>query len=287
VVELRKKIVRKVASHFALIIVSLFSLFPIYFMLITAFSSIPAASISASSLIPNLKFFTLSNFSAVILNSQFYMVWLKNSLIYSLSAAAIGVTFSALTGYALSKFNFPGRTIVIYVIIILSLLPALVMVLPFYLLLGHYGVTNSYLGLIIVYISGGAVFTAILTKNFMDSIPNDLEESALIDGYTKTQAFTKIILPLSKPILYLSLLLTFVGPYTDYAFANLFLTSSNLFPLGLGLYEASKTATNGSGVILNYGVFTAFGLLMGIPIFIIYLIFQKNIISGLTMGAVK
>lgn len=284
---MRKKIAKKIISHFALIVVSLFSLFPIYFMLITAFSSIPAASISASSLIPNMKYFTLSNFSAVVQSGQFYTVWLKNSLIYSLSAAAIGVAFSALTGYALSKYNFPGRTIVIYVIIILSLLPALVMVLPFYLLIGHYGLTNSYLGLIVVYISGGAVFTAILTKNYMDSIPSDLEESALIDGYTRTQAFTKIILPLSKPILYLALLLTFVAPYTDYAFANLFLTSPNLYPLSLGLYEASKSATNGSGVILNYGIFTAFALLMGIPIFIIYLIFQKNIISGLTMGAVK
>lgn len=282
----KSRLIRRVATHAVLILVCLFSLFPVYFMIITSFSSLPVESISAMTLIPRASTLTLSSYSSVLYHSSpAFGILLENSLIFGGSAAAIGLALAAFTGFALSKFNFPGRRTFIYFIIIISLFPSFVMILPFYLEFNELGLVDTYLGLIIPYSAGAVVFSGILVKNYMDSIPDDIEEAALVDGLGRTGAFFRILLPLCLPVLGLAALLAFIGPYTDYALANVFITSNNLHTLALGLFgDYSRTTSQGSAV---WGVVTAFALLMSLPIFAAYMVFQRYIISGLTLGAVR
>jgi arabinogalactan oligomer / maltooligosaccharide transport system permease protein len=280
------RLLRRVATHAALILTCAFALFPVYFMIVTSFSSLPVEAITAMSLLPKASQLTLSSYAAVLYHSSpAFGTLLMNSLIFGGSAALAGVALAAFTGFALSKWNFPGRRSFIYFIIVISLFPSFVMILPFFLEFHELGLVNTYLGLIIPYSAGAVVFSGILVKNYMDSIPDDIEEAALVDGLGRTGAFFRILLPLCLPVLGLAALLAFIGPYTDYALANVFIYSNSLHTLALGLFgDYSRTTSEGTAV---WGVVTAFALLMSLPIFAAYMIFQRYIISGLTLGAVR
>ncbi len=283
---LTRKIVNKILSHIVLIAATVFALFPIYFIFWTSLLRIRLAAIDLSSLIPNISQVTLQNYSTVLSDPTFFTIYLKNSLIFGFSAAAVGLVLALFTGYALSRFSFPGRKPFIYFIIALMQFPGTMLVIPYFFMFNELHLINTYLGLIIPYSAGSIVFSGILVKNYIDSIPEDLEEAALVDGETKTGAFVKVIIPLIKPILALGMLLAFVGPYTDFILARAFITGNSLQTLALRLFSVSATSSSG-GAAPNYGVFSAFSFLMGIPILIVYLVFQKYIISGLTLGGVK
>lgn len=283
--HLKRSIVHKILSHIALIAASVFAIFPIYFIFWTSLLKIRLAAIDLNSLVPNASLVTLQNYTTILSDPTFFTIYLKNSLIFGFSAAAVGLVLALFTGYALSRFSFPGRKPFIYFIIALMQFPGTMLVIPYFFMFNQLHLINTYLGLIIPYSAGSVVFSGVLVKNYIDSIPEDLEEAALVDGETKTGAFVKVIIPLIKPILALGMLLAFIGPYTDYILASAFITGNNLQTLALRLYTVSTGSS--SGVSLNYGVFSAFSFLMGIPILIVYLIFQRYIISGLTLGGVK
>ena len=275
---------KRIASHVVLIVACAFALFPIYFIVITSFSTLPVASITAQVLIPKMSQLSLASYHAILYSqSPSFVSLLGNSVIFAGSAALIGLLLAAFTGFALSKFNFPGRRTFVYFILLISLFPSFVLILPFYLEFAKLGLIDSYLGLIIPYSAGAVVFSGILVKNYMDSIPDDIEEAALVDGLSRTQAFFRVLLPLCYPVLGLAAFLAFVGPYTDYALAHVFLTSSDKWTLALGLYNVANTDTGQS----NYGLVTAFAIVMSIPIVAFYMAFQRDIIGGLTLGAVR
>ncbi len=275
---------KRVVSHLVLILACAFALFPIYFIVITSFSTLPIASITAQVLIPKLSQFSTASYHAILFSqSPSFTSLLWNSTIFAGSSAAIGLLLAAFTGFALSKFNFPGRRTFVYFILLISLFPSFVLILPFYLEFAKLGLIDSYLGLIIPYSAGAVVFSGILVKNYMDSIPDDIEEAALVDGLGRTGAFFRVLLPLCYPILGLAAFLAFVGPYSDYALAHVFLTSSDKWTLALGLYNVASTDSGAS----NYGLVTAFAIVMSLPIVAFYMAFQRYIIGGLTLGAVR
>ncbi len=279
------RILKRAASHAVLIVACLFALFPIYFMIVASFSTFPLGAISASILVPRPSQVTLTSYHAILLDQNpSFVAMLTNSLIFAGSAALIGLGLAAFTGFALSKFNFPGRRTFVYFILLISLFPSFVMILPFYLMFAKLGLIDTYIGLIIPYSAGAVVFSGILVKNYMDSIPDDIEEAALVDGLGRTEAFFRVLIPLCLPVLGLAAFLAFVGPYTDYAFAHVFIDTSNLWTLALGLY--SINSPEGQGV-QNYGLVCAFALVMSLPIVAFYMAFQRWIIGGLTMGAVR
>ncbi|HTS32951.1 MAG TPA: ABC transporter permease subunit [Thermoplasmata archaeon] len=279
------RIAKRVATHAILILTCIFALFPIYFMVVASLSTLPVAAITAHILVPRPSSLTLSSYHSILLDQNpSFLAELTNSLIFACSAAAIGLALAAFTGFALSKFNFPGRRTFVYFILLISLFPSFVMILPFYLMFAKLGLIDTYIGLIIPYSAGAVVFSGILVKNFMDSIPDDIEEAALVDGMTRTQAFFSVLIPLCLPVLGLAAFLAFVGPYTDYAFAHVFIDSNNLFTLALGLYQINSA--NGAGA-QDYGLVCAFALVMSLPIVAFYMLFQRYIIGGLTLGAVR
>ncbi len=278
------RLAKRVASHVILIGACAFALFPIYFIVVTSLSTLPIAGITAHVLVPSPSTITTASYGTVLYHlSPNFLTLLTNSLIFSGSSAAIGLALAAFTGFALSKFNFPGRRTFVYFILLISLFPGVLLVIPFYFMFSSLGLIDTYLGLIIPYSAGAVVFSGILVKNYMDSIPDDIEEAALVDGLSRTQAFFRVLIPLCYPVLGLAAFLAFIGPYTDFALAHVFITSNNLWTLALGIYNINSTDQGAQ----NYGLVTAFAVVMSLPIVVFYMVFQRYIIGGLTLGAVR
>lgn len=216
--------------------------------------------------------------------------WFTNSIIISLSVAIIQLAVVALAGYAFSRFNFKGKKVGLMTILTIQVFPGTMAMVALYLLLLYLGKINpvfglnSLVGLILIYLGGGIPFNIWMVKGYFDSVPKALEESAMIDGATPWQAFVMIILPLVRPILAVVTILQFVGNYNEYVLASVMLTSQDNFtlPVGLQAFVAGQGAMN-----TRFGIFSAASFVGSLPIVILWLSLQNQIISGLTGGSVK
>lgn len=216
--------------------------------------------------------------------------WFLNSIIVSLSVAMVQLVIVALAGYAFSRFNFKGKKIGLMTILTIQVFPGTMAMVALYLLLLYLGKIhpifglNSLVGLILIYLGGGIPFNIWMVKGYFDSVPKALEESAMIDGATPWQAFTTIILPLVRPILAVVTILQFVGQYNEYVLASVMLTSQENYTLAVGLqaFVSSQGAMN-----TRFGIFSAAAFIGSLPIVVLWLSLQNQIISGLTGGSVK
>jgi len=258
----RMKIVKRVISHIVLIIFAIFAVFPIYYVFITSHSS-------------------LANYINILYHHPFFL-WLKNTLILTGVSTIIGVMLSITSGLALSRFNIPLKHAFLYMLLILTLFPFTMMVIPYYFMFAQLHLLDSYIGLIIPYSAGALIYSSYLIKNYVDNLPKDYEEAAQIDGLSRRSALFRILVPMSKPVIIFAMLIAFMGPYTDYALAGQFITSKSLYTMAIGLYYVSQ-----GDIVINYGTYSAFAVLMGIPIFILFFVFQRYLVSGFSLSTYK
>nr|KJR72577.1 MAG: sugar ABC transporter permease [Vulcanisaeta sp. AZ3] len=272
--------IRLSISYIILAIVAIVAVFPIYYIVITSLNPIPTlASITLASLLPEKP--SLDAYYYILFREPF-LLWLRNSLILASGTVAITVLVSFITGAALSRLNIAGKRALMITIYVMTFFPFAATALPLYLMFASLHLINTYIGLILAYSGGTSIFSSYLVKIFIDRIPRDYEEAALIDGLTRPGAFFRILLPMAKPIIAFVALMAFLGAYTDYALANAFITSGNLWTLTLGMYYLAfvNRAT-------LYNVFAAFSVLMGIPIFAIFIAFERYLVQIYAMGGVK
>ncbi|HHS98169.1 MAG TPA: ABC transporter permease subunit [Chloroflexi bacterium] len=212
------------------------------------------------------------------------LMW--NSVQVSLGTAVFSVVTGASAAYAFSRFRFIGRQVGMLGFIVLLMLPGVATMTPLYVLLsaikiGRESLRSTLLGLAIAYASGTLPFAIWNLKGYFDTVPKDLEEAALIDGASPLQAFIRIILPLSAPALAITILFAFMSGWTEFLMAWLFLEDPSRFTLAMALQSMrGQFAT-------PWSVFSAFSIVMSIPILILFYLLQRYIVSGLAMGAVK
>lgn len=262
-----------------LMIWALICITPIFWIFSTAFKPNEEATRFPPTLIP--KEATLNNFS-YILNDEMLFRSLLNSLFVSIAAAVLCVVISALAGYAFSRYQFKGKNVLMSLLLGSFLIPPVVNIIPIYVEFSYlFGSTNSLLQLIIVYQLLILPLNVFLFKNYFDTIPLELEESALVDGCHRFQAFYKIALPLSTPAIVAAALFAFRFAWDEFIFALTFISSpdKNVFAAAIynfvGLYE------------VQYGYLAAAIVIMCIPPILILVLFQKQIIAGLKMGGVR
>lgn len=261
-------------SYIVIIMVLLFALFPLYYIVILSFSKVPSlALLTLRSLIPSPSSMTISTYEYV-LHSQFFL-WLRNSLILSLGTVALAILIAFLAGIALARLNVPGKKALVVVLYILTFFPFTAIVIPIYLVYAHLDLLNNYFGLILIYSSGTSIFGAYMSKIFIDSIPRDYEEAAMIDGLSRFRALFTVLFRIARPVIIFLALLSFIGAYTDYAVINVLVTKGSLYTLMLGLYYVSTIASGNAVSSVALNVFAAFSLLMGLPIVALYVVFQK------------
>jgi arabinogalactan oligomer/maltooligosaccharide transport system permease protein len=219
-------------------------------------------------------------------NSNFnYLRWYGNTTIIALFSSVIQTIITLCMSYTLSRLRFKGRKILMNFMLILGMFPGFLSLILLYKVLSWLGLTgtNSIWGLILVYTASSGMGYYV-SKGYFDTIPRSLDEAARVDGANRAQVLTKIILPLSKPIVIYSVLMGFMGPWGDFMFAKYVAKNDNVgFNVAVGLQNLMSFRLIGD----YYTTFCAGGVLVAIPITVIFMFLQKYYVEGVTGGSVK
>lgn len=189
-----------------------------------------------------------------------------------------------MVSYAMSCMRFPSRKALMSFAIILGMFPGVLSMIAIYFVMKLIGLTNSLFGLVIIY-SAGSGLGYLICKGFFDTIPVSLRESAKLEGASELTIFSKIVIPLAKPIIVYTVINSFLSPWMDFVMARLMIRSKNPadWTVAMGLYNLVQKTLAGD----YFSVFCAGGVIVAIPISILFLIMQKFYVEGITGGAVK
>lgn len=271
--------------HVLLLVSVVFVLFPLAWMVSASFNAVD--NLTAATLIPAQL--TLENFTSLFDNPNVPVGrWMWNSLKVAFVAGVFNVFLAAMAAYAFSRLRFRGRRVGLLSLLLLQVFPQFLGFIALFLLAQQVGGVfpafglNTHAFLIMVYMGGAIGFNAFLIKGFMDTIPISLDESAHVDGASPFAIFTQVVLPLSRPVLAVIFMLSFIGLYSEYILAAFLLTDTAQYTLavGLQLFVESEYAA-------KWGALAAAAVIGSLPIVAVFLFAQKHIISGLTQGAVK
>ncbi len=271
--------------HLVLLMAVAFSLFPVVWIVSAAFNSID--NLAAARLIPDSV--TLDNFTELFDEPLTpFRTWIWNTWKVAAIAATLNVALAALASFAFSRLRFRGRRVGLLTLLLVQVFPQFLGFIALFLLGQQIGDIfpaaglDTHTFLIMVYLGGAIGFNVFLMKGFMDSIPTSLDESAVVDGASSWQVFSQIVLPLSRPVLAVIFIITFIGIYGEYILARVLLRSTEQFTLAIGL-QLFVT----SDYSARWGNLAAAALIGAAPIVLTFLVAQKQILGGLTQGAVK
>jgi multiple sugar transport system permease protein len=212
---------------------------------------------------------------------QDFLRYFLNSLYVSTATTLLGVVVAVPAAYAFSRFRFPGRTFLFFTVLLRNMFPAVVFLMPLFLLMRWFGLVNTHYSLILTYLTFGLPLSIWLLKGFYDNIPIQLEQAARIDGATRLQAFILIVMPLSSPGIIATSIYSFILAWNEYVYAATFLNSKDRLTLPVGIQRFfAEFATDWPSLM-------AATFLMSVPVVVLFLVLQKYFVRALTEGAVK
>lgn len=267
------------------LILIVFSVFPILWMISASLN--PTGSLATQTLIPKQAGF--GNYRELLTSTEFpFWRWFGNSIKIATITSVLSLAITTIAAYAFSRFRFRGRVTMLKGILLINVFPGLLALVATFLMISQLGDIfpfmglNTHTGLILVYLGGAMGVNIWLMKGFLDTIPRDIDESAMVEGASDWQIFTRLILPLLRPILIVIAILNYIGTYGDFVLARVLLKSTEQYTLMVGLQIFT-----GAQFQQRWGIFAAGALMGALPIMIIYLALQDQIVGGLTQGAVK
>lgn len=279
-----KKIVTNVFVHIGLAIASIIWVFPIFWVILTSFRAEKGSYVS--SFLP--KAYTLNNYVKLFTDKNVldFPQMFMNTFIIAICSCLISSFFVLSVSYCMSRLRFHLRKTFMNVALILGLFPGFMSMVAVYYLLKVVGLSEGSMirvALVLVY-SGGAGLMFYISKGFFDTISKTLDEAAFIDGATKFQVFTKITIPLSKPIIVYTILTAFISPWVDFIFAKVICrANARYYTVAIGLWKMLEKE-----YIDNwYTAFAAGAVCISIPIAILFVIMQRFYVEGMSSGAVK
>lgn len=266
---------RSALSYLALAVFALFALYPLVQIVTIALR--PGDQLLSTSLSPIPKGATFANFRILLTETPF-LRWLGNSTLVALAVTITGVTLASTAGYALSRFRFLGRGATLDGLLVTQMFPAMMLLLPLYLILIKLSLVNSYLGVIIIYAATALPFCIWQLKGYYDTIPVSLEEAASIDGCSRWQAFRLVVLPLASPALAITALFSFITSWNEYVVAAVILQDVEIFtlPVGLKMFQANMST--------QWGLYAAGALLVSVPVVLLFLFLSRYLVTGLSSG---
>jgi multiple sugar transport system permease protein len=210
-----------------------------------------------------------------------FLRYFANSFFVSLTTTVLGVVVAVPAAYAFSRFRFPGRQMLFFAVLVRNMFPAVVFLMPLFLLMRWLGLVNTHGSLILTYLTFGLPLSIWLLKGFFDNIPVQLEQAARIDGATRFQAFLLIMTPLATPGIIATSIFSFIGAWNEYVYAYTFLSKQDQMTLPVGIQRFfTEFATDWPGLM-------AATFLMSVPVVVLFLILQTYFVRALTEGAVK
>lgn len=261
-----------------LILILIFVLFPFYWILITAFKGNLQIGQRSDVFWPTP--WSLEQFERLFFRESFFL-WFQNSAIVAVTTTAVSVFVAALGAYALARLRFTGASTMQTVLLITYLLPGALMFIPLYGILTDLKVINTRWALILTYPTSMIPFATWLLMGYYRGISEEMEHAAMVDGATRLKAFLYVTLPLTTPALLAVTLFSFTAAWKEYLFAFVFISSSRLMTLPVGLAQTIV------GDIYPWGMLMAASLLISVPVVIFYMYGQRFMVAGLTAGSVK
>ena len=223
---------------------------------------------------------TLENF-ALVFDSPYHLGRkLLNSTVVSFVTVAVAIPIATGAAYSFSRFRMRGERVMFVMILATQFVPAVVIVLPFFILFRDLGILDTRIGLILVNLSIVTPFAIWMIKGFIDGIPRDTEEAALVDGSSRLQVIRNIVLPMAAPGIVTAAIFCFIIAWNDFLFALILTTNKAVtLTVGLALFQAEE------GDLWN--LLAAAGIIIMVPMFVLALVIQKHFVQGMTMGAVR
>lgn len=263
-------------SRIAIWITILVVLFPVIWIVMSSFSA--GDSFFLSSLFPEK--FSVEHYVTLFRETDF-LIWVGNSLKFCFIVAIIQLLLTALAAYAFSRLRFAGRKYGLMSLLVLQVFPNSMAVAGYYILIYQFGLVDSSMALILV-LSGGSAYNIWLLKSYIDGLPVELDEAAMVDGANQFQVFYKIIMPLAMPQLAVIFLFSFIATYSEYVITSIFLQTPGKMTLALGLqtFISDQFAA-------HWTLFSAAAVLSSLPIMIVFMCLQRFIQNGLVAGGVK
>ena len=273
----RRQYKKYVLCAAGILLVAVF-LFPIYWMIVSSLKGSGEIFSASPSLIPRSLY--LDNYRALFQNTDFFM-YLKNSAIISILSMIGAILLSAPLSYALARKSMKGFGAILFILIIIQMVPGNSMALPLYAMFSRWGITNSYLGVVLANITSSLPFVALVLRTSFLGIPRVLEDAARIDGCSAWGTFLRIILPLTRPALVTCAAFGFIFAWGEFIFALVLLPDKAYWPITMGM----RTFIGQHGT--DWGGLMATATLSSLPVILIFMLTQKHIVGGITAGSVK
>ncbi len=272
-------IVRVILLNMLFIVLCFIKLLPILYAVSVSFNAQNSLVDASFSFIPTE--FTLDNYLYLFANEPIGL-WAGNTAIIAVATIFISLAVGVPAAYVFSRFTFKGRKTILTILILLNAFPALLSMFALFKLFTPVGLVNSRIGLIAIYAGTMSIFSLWNMKGYFDSIPQDIEDAARIDGANEFQVITKIVMPLAAPAIIVTVVMIMIFVWNEYLFATQFMTGENNYTLAAGLYSLQAGEMSGS-----WPIFAAASIAVSLPILIIFLLVQRYMVSGLSAGGVK
>lgn len=273
----------RVAGNAFLGVLFVFTTVPLLWMLLTSVKSQFAALQYPPQWIPGAP--TLEQYGRLLSPAsdigREFLRYMLNSLWVSLASTALGLVVAVPAAYAFSRFRFPGRNLLFYAVLVRNMFPAVIFLMPLFLVMRWLGLVNTQWSLILTYLTFGLPLSIWLLKGFYDNIPIQLEQAARIDGATRFGAFVRIVMPLSSPGIIATSIYGFIMSWNEYVYALTFINEKTRLTLPIGLQRFfTEYSSNWPGLM-------AASFIMSVPVIGLFLVLQNYFVRALTDGAVK
>lgn len=221
-----------------------------------------------------------------LFNNTYFTNWVVNTIVIAIATAILTLIIVSFTGYAYSRFRFKGKRMSLLGIMLIQTIPTFAGITAFYaihsIISGVLPIFSRKAMLVLIYAAGGIAANTFILKGYIDSVSTELDDAAKIDGCSNMEVYRLIIMPIARPMLAIIALWSFIGPFMDYMLPSILLTNPRDYTLATGLFTLIDDVRT-----MNQPAFAAGGLLTAIPIIILFISLQKELVSGLSSGSVK
>lgn len=277
--DARRRRKLRLGANISAIVFSVIWIFPVYWMINTAFKPRPEVMTPTPIFFP--KHPTLSNFIDAFMQSNF-LLNLRNSVIVVAGAVVLSIVLGLLASAALSRFRFRGRRTIMVTILAVQMLPGTALLIPTFLVFNSLNLLGTYIGLILAYVAVVLPFSIWVMRGFFIAIPVEVEEAAMIDGANTWQVLWRVLFPLVVPGVISTSIFAFISAWNEYILAYTFMKDQSMYTLPIWLVSFS-TPTGGT----DYGGQMAASVLFALPVVVFFLIIQRHLVTGMSAGAVK
>jgi ABC-type glycerol-3-phosphate transport system permease component len=276
---MRRGVAQRVLIYGAALGIALFTLFPLYWMVLTSLKGEDELYTATPDFWPDSPDFGRY---LDVLTERGIAEAMRNSLVTAGLATVVGILFAALAGYALARFDVPFRRYILLLLMVVQMMPVVVTLIPLFIQLRDVHLLNSLIGLAIVYVGFNVPLGVWLMREYLAGIPPEMEEATLIDGGSRVDAMFRVVLPMALPGLAATALLGFIAAWSEFLFALSFVTDGDkqTLPVAIAQNFTARGASDETGIMVASTLYT-------LPVVILFVILRRNLTKGVAVGAVK